>query len=328
MIDVAILMATYNGEKYIAEQIDSIINQTYKDWKLYIRDDGSTDATLDIIKEYAYKDPRIVIVENNDRYHGAFINFHYLLNYMHDVEKYNYYFFCDQDDIWMENKIELVINSFNNANIPELIYSDMTIINEIGEVISESRNRERSMVLPNDKQLYFTHLYIWGCTVAFNKELFNIVPLSKLEKNIEIFKVLSHDNYFAKFALECGKVTFIDSPLIKYRRHGKNVSDYSAKKMSIIDVIKKIIFEFDKTVKIQAINYSQTLFTISTMKSVGIVNEKLRRITDVINRGGIKAIVYLYANGIKKETFAKNLGMYFIFLTKKYKKYILDKGMS
>lgn len=99
---VAILMATYNGERYLVEQIESILSQTETDWTLYIQDDGSKDNTLDIIRQYAEGD-KIVFVDSGLTRQGACLNFMSLLN---KVES-RYYMFCDQDDVWLPEKIEL-----------------------------------------------------------------------------------------------------------------------------------------------------------------------------------------------------------------------------
>ncbi|MHB9334492.1 glycosyltransferase, partial [Fusobacterium polymorphum] len=99
---IEILMATYNGEKYVGEQIDSIIHQTYKNWKLLIRDDNSTDKTLEILKEYEKKDKRIKIIEDKKGNLGFVKNFEELLN----NSKEDWVMFSDQDDYWLENKIE------------------------------------------------------------------------------------------------------------------------------------------------------------------------------------------------------------------------------
>ena len=99
---VDILMATYNGGKYIAEQIDSILNQNYNDWKLYIRDDGSKDNTVNIVKEYIEKYPdKIILIEDGRRNLGPKLNFGELLK----ISKSEYCMFCDHDDVWMEDKV-------------------------------------------------------------------------------------------------------------------------------------------------------------------------------------------------------------------------------
>ena len=107
---VLIMLATYNGERFIEQQIESILKQTYTNFHLAIQDDGSTDATLDIIKKYSQKDKRIEILKNESKYHGPFYNFHCLANKFKQREKYDFYMFCDQDDLWDQNKIEKYIH--------------------------------------------------------------------------------------------------------------------------------------------------------------------------------------------------------------------------
>ena len=87
---ILIMMATYNGEKYIAKQLDTIINQTYTNWELIIRDDISTDNTLSIIKDYAKKDNRIKYILSNSQKHGAYYNFFGLINYVKKIKKYDF----------------------------------------------------------------------------------------------------------------------------------------------------------------------------------------------------------------------------------------------
>ena len=99
---IEILMATYNGEKYIGEQINSIINQTYTNWNLLIRDDGSKDKTLNIIKKYEKMDNRIILIRDNKDNLGFVKNFEELLK----KSRTEFVMFSDQDDYWLENKIE------------------------------------------------------------------------------------------------------------------------------------------------------------------------------------------------------------------------------
>ncbi len=100
---VAILLSTYNGQLYLKEQIDSLLDQTYKNWCLFVRDDGSSDDTLQIISTYAKKCPeRIVLLTDNRGNIKPAASFMQLLS-MVDMD---YYMFCDQDDIWLSTKIE------------------------------------------------------------------------------------------------------------------------------------------------------------------------------------------------------------------------------
>jgi rhamnosyltransferase len=319
---VAILMATYNGEDYIEKQLKSIQSQTFHNWELFVRDDNSSDSTIDIIEKFVSEDKRIHLINSNSPYHGAFINFHYLINEMRKKDLFDFYYFADQDDIWDIRKLELMNHAFNNKGIPELIYSDMTIIDENDEVLIESNHQDRGIVLPNKTQLYFTHSYIWGCATAFNKELFQLVPKIDIEENIGITSILSHDNFFAKFALEYGKVTYLDECLIMYRRHLNNVSKISKSTVGIKDAIKGIFTEFSKMVALHANGYSQTLFMIDHARKNGLEKKELNNIESVIRQGGLKSVAFLRKNNVKKNQFLKTTFMYFILLTGRYKKYL------
>ncbi|MDD4782006.1 MAG: glycosyltransferase, partial [Tissierellia bacterium] len=128
MIDI--LLASYNGEKYIGEQIESILNQTYQDWFLYIKDDCSIDNTLDIALEYERKYiDKIKVIKSDIPSGSAKNNFFSMLPYSQN----DYIMTCDQDDIWLPNKIELTFNKMKdvekeNSNIPILIHTDLKVV--------------------------------------------------------------------------------------------------------------------------------------------------------------------------------------------------------
>ena len=112
---ILIMMTTYNGEKYIERQLNSIIDQTYSNWNLVVRDDGSKDNTLSILEQYQNKDSRIKIVDNDSKNHGAYYNFFGIVEYAKTLPLYDFYMFSDQDDIWDKNKIERFLNYYSNV---------------------------------------------------------------------------------------------------------------------------------------------------------------------------------------------------------------------
>ena len=107
---VAVIMSTYNGERFIKEQLDSILNQTYKNLEIVVRDDGSKDGTVQIVKEYMKTYPNIVLHEGENL--GFIKSFFELLN----LVEADYYSYADQDDVWMENKVELAVNSLEQLD--------------------------------------------------------------------------------------------------------------------------------------------------------------------------------------------------------------------
>jgi len=206
-IRCSVVLATYNGEAYIKEQIDTILLNMNDHDELIISDDGSTDNTTKIINEY--KDNRIKLIEGPRK--GVKQNF---ANAIENAEG-SYIFLSDQDDIWMENKIELVLNEFKNNDVSVVIH-DAEVIDENLKVtipsFFEYRNSGKGVI----KNIY-KNTYI-GCCMAFKSDIKRyILPIPN---NIEM-----HDQWIGIIAEAKGNGSlFIKEKLIQYRRHGNNVS--------------------------------------------------------------------------------------------------------
>ncbi len=228
--EIEILMATYNGEKYVREQIDSIIHQTYENWKLLIRDDNSTDKTLEILKEYEKKDKRIKVIEDKKGNLGFVKNFEELLNYSNK----EWIMFSDQDDYWLENKIEKYVTILNSnpkdiLKKPILIHSNSFICNDNLEIIKKEFINSNIASKYNEDSYYFFY-FVQGSTVLINRIMIDLaLPFSK--------NVTVHDRYFHLLAEFLGKRIFINESLIKYRQHSNN--KIGAKGSSIISKILK-----------------------------------------------------------------------------------------
>lgn len=217
---VAILLAAYNSQRYIDEQICSILEQSYKDWVLYVRDDGSTDNTPNIIDSYSKQYPnKIRLIKDENKGLGAYHNFLHLL-YCVDAE---YYFFSDHDDVWLPNKIELSVNKMIKAvekysnDIPLLVFSDMKVVDESLNIINESFWKY-SKLLP--KHVKFEELVfcnsVNGCTIMINNK---VKELSKA--NIAYCSM--HDMLTAQtVAANRGVLLRIDEPTVLYRQHSNN----------------------------------------------------------------------------------------------------------
>ena len=135
--EITILMATYNGEAYLKQQLDSILTQTYTNWKLVIRDDGSTDGTLGIITSYIQKDERVSLIRFGDLHGSACKNFSQLAEWAVANDK-GTVMFSDQDDIWAADKVAVSVSAMNQlqheygAHMPLLCYSTFQLIDEQG----------------------------------------------------------------------------------------------------------------------------------------------------------------------------------------------------
>ena len=217
---LAILMATYNGEKYIREQLESILSQTYQDFDLYIRDDNSKDNTVEIINEYTKRYPNKIFIEVDKKIaRGAYKNFMFLLEYVKNIQKYDLFMFSDQDDVWIKDKVETVVNKYNeqlNNDIPILIHTDLYVVDKNLNIISNSFVKYSKLRTEyTDFNKYLVQNNVTGCTMLINKKLVDLI-------NFKIEYIIMHDWYFALIASAFGKVIYIDKPTINYRQHGDN----------------------------------------------------------------------------------------------------------
>ena len=216
---VAIMMATYNGEKYIEQQIQSIIRQTYHNWVLYISDDHSTDKTMQIIKKYQKKyQNKIVVVQNDNKFNSAKMNFSNLFN---GVGKHNYYMFCDQDDVWDVDKIYKLLcfmkNKETQSKTPTLVYCDCFVTDSNLNILNASLIHSTHRTLPKHKLLQHTLVqnYFPGCVVMFNQQLKEVT--GTIYEKCEM-----HDWWLTQVASYCGKIYFYDQALHCYRQHENN----------------------------------------------------------------------------------------------------------
>ncbi|MCQ2342194.1 MAG: glycosyltransferase family 2 protein [Paludibacteraceae bacterium] len=216
--DIAILLATYNGEKYLSEQINSLIAQTYQNWQLFIHDDGSTDDTLTILHKYEKKDSRIHILSYPPS-GGACKNFMSLL----DQIDAPYYMFCDQDDVWLPDKIEKEMHLMKKSeqqgsNKPIIVHSDLHVVDSLLQTICPSFWQYEQIILERYQHWEdFAHGCLsTGCTMLFNSSVKEItLPTSN--------RTLMHDEWVTLCTVaHDGIVVALQEPTILYRQHNDN----------------------------------------------------------------------------------------------------------
>ncbi|MCF6093264.1 glycosyltransferase family 2 protein [Microaerobacter geothermalis] len=224
---VDILLSTYNGSKYLQKLMNSIINQTYQNWRLLIRDDGSTDGTINIIHNFVKQFPtKIIYIEDQYNNLGPSQSFSKLIEYSNA----NYIMFCDQDDIWLNNKIELILEKMLQLekefqNKPLLVHTDLTVVDKDLQVISNSFWKYQKL---NPAYKNLNHLLIQniatGCTMMMNKRLKELAhPIPD--------KAIMHDWWIALVASIYSGIYHINASTILYRQHGEN--NTGAKKYSL-----------------------------------------------------------------------------------------------
>lgn len=216
---VAILMSTYNGEKYLLEQVNSILNQNYRNLHLFIRDDGSNDNTLNILESLA-KHPMITVLEsrNNLGYKNSFLFL--IRNILKSNNHFEYLAFSDQDDFWDPNKITSAIQLLekNKTNKFRLYYSGLTFVNENLEVLKIKDERKVRMTFGSE----IVRHSISGATSVFTEDLGKVAVL-----NDDVFSIQDgHDSLIFRLNAALNGVFIRDeNNYIKFRRHNSNTSN-------------------------------------------------------------------------------------------------------
>lgn len=216
---IAILLATFNGALYLREQIDSLLCQTFTDWRLYIHDDGSTDGTRDIIDSYVQTHPTKITFLDYPPQGSACRNF---LSILETVDA-PYYMFCDQDDVWLPEKIEKTFGRMQvlERKFPEqpvIVHSDLMLVDESLHTLDMSffRNQQIKIEAIKTFEDYAATNTVTGCTMLFNRQ-------AKQCTKKPYDKVIMHDAWICLSVVSRqGIVDFIDESLIKYRQHSNN----------------------------------------------------------------------------------------------------------
>lgn len=231
MKNVNVLMSTYNGEKYIVEQIESIINQKDVIVHLYVRDDGSSDKTINILQNYEMEGKLKLIQGENIGPARSFIE---LLTI---VPVADFYAFSDQDDIWDVDKISVAVKKIENITGPALYHSNLKVVDKNLNFFRNAHNFDM-----RDDNKYHSLLlnYATGCTEVFNECLREMV----IKKKIEYLNM--HDWWVYVVCCFFGTVVYDSVPHILYRQHETNVVGTYLKKNYISVFCKKINRLFDK----------------------------------------------------------------------------------
>lgn len=285
---VDILLATYNGENYLVEQLESILSQTYSNFRLLISDDCSTDGTRKILEEYKEKDSRIQLFFQGKNL-GVIKNFEYLLK---KVES-KYYMLSDQDDIWKENKIEKSVEKLEDSE-SDLVYTDLEVVDANLNVTYESYWKLKGIYKKIKKYNNFEALYlnnfVTGCTLISKEEYIrDVLPLP------DTSKFVLHDYWIALIVSQKGKISYVEEPLIKYRQHKNNKigSRKQSDSLKSIDEIRELFIKVKKE-----------HFTVFIENEEKFESEKVRKLSR-------KALKYYEMLSKKKNINFRGWGLFF-----------------
>lgn len=221
---VCVLISTYNGNKYIQEQMDSLQSQVGVNLKIVIRDDGSTDDTLSVIGEYANKYHNITIISEPNC--GVEESFNRLCKYALNHVKADYYAFCDQDDVWDDDKLKLAIEQLANFSNdkPNLYFSNLRKVDENLNFIGDLY-RDNEVFTDRSKTL--VQIFTYGCTCVFNRTALEYYCRKDQQNTF-------HDNWIYCICSYLGNVIYDQAGHIQYRQHGNNLSGQHSSGLSLL----------------------------------------------------------------------------------------------
>lgn len=284
---VDILLATYNGEKYIKEQVESILNQTYENIQIIISDDCSTDKTRQVLKEYENNEKIKIFYQEKNL--GYVKNFEFLLK---QVES-NLYMLSDQDDVWKKEKVEKSVEKIESEKL-DLVFGDLEVVDENLNTLYKSYNRYMHLIhkikkYQKDYRLQYLYNCMTGCTIISRKNWIDkVLPFPTNSK------YMIHDYWLGLVIALNGKVGYIEEPYILYRQHGKNqVGSKKASKTA------------SKLEKVRNISINTRIGTFETyVMHEEIFNEKLRKQNE-------KALEYFKMLKNKKNFNFRQWGIFF-----------------
>lgn len=299
MKNIVVLLATYNGKNYLRQQLDSLLNQTFDNFRIVVHDDGSTDGTIDILNEYRNNNPEKIELLYGQPCGSAKANFLWMLK----KEDADVYFFCDQDDVWHETKIEKSLKALGDLSEPACVFSDMWVVDENLNEISDSFIRYIGREPGNTA---YTQILIdnpaAGCTMCFNRALRDLTV--ELLPKLDLENIPMHDALVLALASITGEVKAIDEPLVYYRQTGNNImgavteSDSDKRNRNVSDFKEGSLFAKKKAFVNEA-----RLFAAELAKADFISKDKkniLIRFADIGHKSKFKRMIFYKKNNFTR----------------------------
>ncbi len=310
---VNIILAAYNGEKYIGEQIESILNNSFTDWYLWIFDDGSTDGTSTIVDGYVLKYPDKIKYFHNEKNKGLTLNFLEGLRYVavcKSSKEREYYMFCDQDDVWMQDKIKKTYRQMKKmerkygGDTVTAVFTDAKVVDEKLRMIYPSFFQSSKL---DTKKKDLPHILmenkLIGCTVMVNDALVKKITVLPT-------KARFHDWWIALLAASFGQIGYLPEATINYRQHSNNMVgnqsflEYVKNRISSLQMQKEALH---KTI-IQAEEFYQIYHKGLPEREQILISHfaHLERCNWITRRW------FIVKYGYQKTGFLRNIGLFFL----------------
>jgi len=303
MIDI--LLSTFNGEKFLDDLFTSLLKQTFQNFRILVRDDGSTDDTMAILKKYSKLFGERLNIYKDGSNKGFLKSF----NFLSTISTSDYIMFCDQDDVWLENKIEHTFflmkqcEEYYGKNSPLLVFTDLKIVDGNLNLLYSSyfryRNISPKLALKTNRLL--TQNVITGCTVMINKKLKELAfPLPD--------DILFHDWWMGLVASLFGHTGFLNKATVLYRQHQSNTSG-NIKKFNLNFIMnrlkqgkEKIIKDFTLTQK-QATALLERFYDKLSKREI----KMLKTYSNLSNYSFFKKRVEILKHGFFKSGILRNI---------------------
>ncbi len=297
---VDVLLATCSGERFLAQQIDSILNQTYPFIRIIISDDASEDDTQKIIQEYVGRFPeKILFIENQKRL-GIKKNFSLLMK----ISSAPYVLFSDQDDIWLPQKVEKTLNCIQSmedkfGSQPFLVHTDLTVVDEHLKVLHNSfwKYVNINPLVNMTFNRLLNQNVVTGCTMMVNRLLVELArPIPE--------EAFMHDWWITLVAATLGKIAVLNESTIFYRQHGKNT--LGAQKFGSV---KNLIVNFKKLMHKDIRKFQQATFFYHRYHELLEIEHKnnLKLFLNLQRLSWFRKRYAIYKNGFFKQGFLRNI---------------------
>lgn len=317
-VNVDVVLATYNGQRYLQQQLDSLLGQTVANTRILIGDDGSSDDTLALADQYAVKHPeRVRVLPKEQGGKGACGNFNRLLS----ATDAPYVFLCDQDDVWDEDKISVSLSylreleSMHGSETPILVHTDLRVVDQNLKTISDSffEFQKLDAQASTFKQLLVQNM-VTGCTVVVNRALLNkALPIPE--------GAIMHDWWLALVVTAFGKIGFVDRATMSYRQHGANTVGAKGWTIALIGSRLKKLMSRSGAGNLLRPGVVQAKAFVGCYKE-SLSAEQLASVGSLVLMPGQAGVARVFAagkTGLRKQGALRTLGYYWALLTASFK---------
>lgn len=300
---VTVLLATYNGDRYLAEQLTSLSDQTHRTWELWARDDGSTDRTREVLSESARRDPRIHILESDGKRLGSTQNFGALLEWVRNNRAPAYVMFCDQDDVWHAGKVGVTLAAMQRteakspAGTPVLVHTDFDFVDERLNVRGTLAPIVRRLSSPEERVLnrLLSQNFIYGCTMMLNRPLLEAsVPVPEAAEQ--------HDYWVALVAAATGRIVHVNQRTVQYRQHGSNETP-GVSAASLSNRARRLLFGWRHEARLNQQRFAQAR-TLAARFEHRLSEDRRRLLAgylEAMSKGGFAAIRFALKNDLRRQ---------------------------